>query len=313
MARRTGLGRGLSALIPGGGADEESSAPEAVRVSASAAPVTTVPIDRIVPNPFQPRTTIDPVALADLVESIRLHGIIQPLLVSTVPTKDGPPSYQLIAGERRLRAARAAELTEVPVTVRETTPREQLELAIIENVQRADLNPLEEAQAYQRLIDEFQLKHADVATRVGRSRAAISNALRLLDLPPELRSSLATGGITEGHARALLGIPDPGARLALWHRVLTEGLSVRQTERLVREAVAPPAEPPTPPAAPAPHAPAARVSADIARLETRLRDTLGTKVDLRHTAKGNGAVTIHFYSDEELEGILELLLGEQWR
>ena len=292
MASKHGLGRGLGALIPEGMASD-------ARI-----PQTDVPIDRVVPNPWQPRSFMHEEKLAELAESIREHGIIQPLLVTEERDAQGERYYQLIAGERRLRAAKAAGLERVPVTIRQSTPQELLELAIIENVQRADLSPLEEAASYQRLIDEFHLTQQDVAKRVGKSRVAVTNTIRILALAPEIQQSIANGEITEGHARALLGVADETLRLSIWEQVVARQLSVRQTERLAREAVQPSA--PTE-VAPEPEA----VQHERAALEQAVQRVLGTKVSLRRSPKGAGALTIHFYSDEELEGVLDRLgVGE---
>jgi len=280
------LGRGLGALIPSGG-----FAPD------ERIPTTEVAIDRIVPNPQQPRMDIDPEALAELTESIRTHGIIQPLLVSTETAPDGSTVYQLIAGERRLRAARDAGLTTVPVTVRQTTPQELLELAIIENVQRADLSPLEEAVAYQRLVLEFDMTQREVADRVGKSRVAVTNTMRLVELSDEIRASLAAGEITEGHARALLGTDNPEVRRQVWRAIVDEQLNVRQAERLVREATRPPR----------PVTPQPTTDADQDAVASAVQRSLGTKVTLRRNRKGTGSLTIHFYSNEELEGVLDRL------
>lgn len=291
--RKGGLGRGLSALIPEGEAPRDESIP-----------VTEVAIEDVVPNPHQPRTVMDPEKLAELTESIRTYGIIQPLLVTQEVGQDGSTVYQLIAGERRLRAAKAAGLERVPVTIRQTTTQEQLEIAIVENVQRADLNPLEEAAAYQRLAEEFGLTQAQVAERVGKSRTAVANTLRLMDLPVEIRGSISGGEITEGHGRALLGLPDDGSRIAAWERVVKDGLNVRETERMVREwgggskrarAKKPETRGP---------------EAVTAGFQEALQRSLGTKVALRRSKQGRGSLTIHFYSDEELTGILERILGE---
>jgi ParB family transcriptional regulator, chromosome partitioning protein len=276
---RTGLGRGLGALIP------------------SLAPATeAVDIDLIVSNPFQPRLGMEEATLAELAESIRQHGVLQPLLVSRMEAEGGAPTYQVIAGGRRLEAARLAGLAHVPVVIKETTPREGLELALVENLQRQDLNPLEEAQAYRRLVDEFGLSQSELSTRVGRSRSAVANALRLLGLSDELKASLARDEISEGHARAILSLPEEGQRRQAWERVVQKGLSVRQTEEMVRH-----------------WSPAAKKrqqrmgrDADLAAVEERLRGVLGTRVSLVKGRRG-GRITIHFYSDEELEGLLERL------
>ena len=281
MKTKGGLGRGLGALIP-----------------AFAPGVETLDVDLIVSNPHQPRGFFDPESLAALADSIREHGVIQPLLVTRVqPEGDGPAVYQLIAGERRLQAARLAGLALVPVVVKEASSSEVLELALVENLQRADLNPLEEAQAFRRLVDEFGLTQEAVATRVGRSRTAVANALRLLALSEELKASLARGEISEGHARALLGLPNEAHRRQAWQRVVERGLSVRDTESLVRHWPAAQAK-----------APPRRPDPDVADLEQRLRVALGTRVSLRRGRRG-GRLTIHFYTDEELQALLDLLLG----
>jgi len=291
MSNTNRLGRGLGALIPGGAAAFEPPADAEI-------PVTEVDIDLVVANPRQPRMEMDPESLAELTESIRVHGIIQPLLVSQETAADGATVYQLIAGERRLRAARAAGLESVPVTVRQTTPQELLELAIIENVQRADLSPLEEAVAYQRLILEFGLTQREVAERVGKSRVAITNVTRLLELSDEIRASLAAGEISEGHARALLGTDDLDVRHAVWRRTVDEQLAVRQTERLIRDSKKAPR---------LPSVAGAGNDANLEALASAVQRSLGTKVTLKQNRKGTGALTIHFYSNEELEGVLDRL------
>ena len=284
-----GLGRGLSALIPGDVLDD-----------AGAKVVTEIAIDRVEVNPEQPRAAMDGEALAELTRSVKEHGIIQPLLVTELPRDGGPPRYRLVAGERRLRAAEAAGLTRVPVTVRETTSRDQLELALIENVQREDLSALEEARAYRRLVDEFGLTQLQLAERVGCSRTKVTNRLRLLELPPAVLDALEGSRISEGHARALLAAEELDERLEVLRRVEREGLSVRQTERLVR-GLRKLGTPRRRGAAPDP---------ELEELAEALRRTLGTKVGLRRTKRGSGTLTIHFFSDEELDGVLERLLPE---
>ncbi len=293
MARKGGLGRGLAALIP-----EADQPPRDARVPSS-----DVAIEAIVPNPQQPRTVMDPERLEELAASIRMYGVIQPLLVAEERGVDGRVVYQLIAGERRLRAAKAAGLDRVPVTIRQTTPQELLEIAIVENVQRADLNPIEEALAYQRLMAEFGLTQREVAERVGKSRTAIANTLRLTELPAEVRASITNGEVSEGHGRALLGLPTEAERLAAWATVVKRGLNVRETERMVREGV----QPKRKRAAIAPERGAAAVTQGF---EAALQRSLGTKVALKRTQNGSGTLTIHFYSDEELTGVLERILGE---
>ena len=289
-----GLGRGLGALIPG--------APPEGRQAALGA-VHEAPIGSIAPNPEQPRTAFDDEALDELTASVREHGVIQPLLVTRLPDEPGAPDaprYQLIAGERRLRAARAAGLERVPVTVRESVPREQLVLALIENVQREDLNPLEESRAYKRLVDDHGLTQQQVAERVGRSRASVANRLRLLDLTPEARRALAGGAISEGHARALLALRDPAAQRDALARVQRDGLSVRDTERLAQRV----AEGARPPRRPSPPDPDAEAVVDALRRE------LGSKVTMRRGARGRGTLTIHFGGDEELNAVLARLLPD---
>jgi ParB family chromosome partitioning protein len=281
MARsRSGLGRGLGALIPGPALERES-----------------IDVDLIVANPYQPRFGMDAAALEELAGSIREHGVLQPLLVSIMEGQSiGAPAYQLIAGERRLQAAKLAGLTRVPVVIKETTAREGLELALVENLMREDLNPLEEAEAYRRLVSEFGLSQAEISERVGKSRSAVANSLRLLNLSDEIRASLARNEITEGHARAILSLPQEGRRAA-WQYVVQKGLSVRQTEELAR----------TWPASITKRRRTGHMrNPEVEALEERLRSALGTRVSFVKGRRG-GRLTIHFYSDEELEGLLERL------
>jgi ParB family chromosome partitioning protein len=257
--------------------------------------ITQAPVSAISPNPMQPRTALDPEALEELAASIREHGLIQPLIV----TQQGPERYQIIAGERRWQAARLAGLATVPVIVKEATPQQLLELALVENIQRADLNPLEEASAYRQLVDEFDLTQVQVADRVGKSRVSVTNTLRLLRLPAEVKQALADGTIREGHARALLALPAAEAQIAALTTVVNKALSVRQTEELVRRLLAepPPKKPETP------------VSPETQALEEEFRDTLGTKVNLYRNRKGRGRLVIHFYSEEELQSIHDVIVG----
>ena len=284
MAKKSGLGRGLDALIPGWqGADSPSKNDK----------VLMVPLDNISPNPHQPRKSFDPAQLEDLAASIREHGIIQPLIL--IPG-EGSNRYFLIAGERRLRAAGLAGLSEVPAIVRTATEQEQLEFAIIENVQREDLNPLERARAYQNLLEGFSLTHDDIARRVGKSRVSITNTLRLLNLPTTAQQALLDGEIREGHARALLGLPNARAIEAALDSVLSLNLNVRQTEALVSKLTGKVVRTPA----------KQTRSAEIENLENRLRQFFHTKVNLNKSSRG-GTINIAFYSDEELNAILDLL------
>ena len=280
MPQRSGLGKGLDALIPGGSTPREGGAVQ-------------LPIDAIVRNPRQPRQSFKEDELEELAASIRQHGIIQPLIVS--PGAGG--SYTLIAGDRRWQAARRAGLKTVPVVVRVASDQQFLELALIENVQRADLNAIEEAEAFQHLAKEFGMSHEAIASRVGKSRVAITNTIRLLEACSAVKQALVDGRISEGHARALLALGTARAQEAALLRVVNLDLSVRQTELLARKLSG---HRPTPKKKPA-------RNADAADIERRLRASLGTKVALKHGKKG-GTLTIHYYSNEELDAILEKLL-----
>ncbi|GER78025.1 MAG: ParB/RepB/Spo0J family partition protein [Anaerolineae bacterium CFX3] len=284
MPQRTGLGKGLDALIPGGDAETRTVVAGGVQQAS---------VESIARNPRQPRVQFDAGELEELAASIREHGIIQPLIVS--PGRGG--NFTLIAGERRLQAAKRAGLKTVPIIVRQASDRQLLELALIENIQRADLGPLEEAEAYQHLVQDFGLSQEQVAERVGKSRVAVTNTLRLLGLSAKVKQALVDKHIAEGHARALLGLTSAKAQEAALQTVLKLGMSVRQTEGLVRRMGGE-----KPKAKPKP-----RVPADVLDVERKLRSSLGTKVVLKHGKKG-GAVTIYYYSDEELDTLLERLL-----
>jgi len=257
-------------------------------------------IDLISPNPEQPRTNFEPEKLRELADSIREHGIIQPLVVS----RDEDGSYRLIAGERRLQAARLAGLETVPVVVREAADHELLELALIENIQRADLNPVEEAMAYRRLVEEYALTQEEVARRVGKNRATVANALRLLQLESEIRRSLVAGEISEGHARALLGLPEGRGRVSAWRDVVKRKLSVRDTESFVRRQLAG-----VPATSSSPGAQTARRDAALSDIESRLRRALSTRVKVEPQKKG-AKIVIECYSSEEFENVVSTLLGE---
>ncbi len=289
MTKKRGLGKGLEALIPPTTAKLASAEVQAGAVE--------VPVEQISPNPHQPRQAMNQEKLQELADSIAAHGLIQPLVVTRTSGK-----YQLIAGERRWRASQLAGLTTVPVIVKETTPQQMLELALVENIQRADLNPLEEAEAYAQLMEEFGLTQEAVAERVGKSRTAVANTVRLLHLPEEARMALASGEISEGHARALLSLKKQRDQLSLLMTIINRGLNVRQTEALARQlllgddAEAKPKRPPLTP----------HDKTMLAKFESKL----GTKIELTRSEGETGRLVIHFYSQEELQAIFNAILGE---
>lgn len=299
------LGRGLGALLSGPAAAKPSPPATETRVAppTPATPVAPsgelirrVRIDQVHPCPFQPRKSFPAEALQELADSIRKQGIVQPLIC-----RETNGRYELIAGERRWRAAQLAGLTELPIILRSADDRAVLELALIENLQRENLNPIEEAQGYAQLIEQFQLTQEEAAARVGKSRVLVANALRLLKLPPPVQAHLREGRLSVGHAKAILGLGTEKQQEMAAAKVLKEELSVRQTEALVSRLQK---EPPTDGKAP-PHALRAR-DANVAALEGRLRERFGTKVALRY-GQGKGAIEIAFFSDPELERILQLL------
>jgi ParB family transcriptional regulator, chromosome partitioning protein len=280
-AKRKALGKGLSALIP---------EPEALPAPAPAS-AAEVPIGALDPNPFQPRSAMDPARLAELAASIRESGIVQPILVRRRGER-----YQIIAGERRFRAAQANGLASVPVTVREVADEHLLELALVENIQREELNAIEEAQAFHRLQDEFRLTQEEIARRVGRDRTTIANALRLLRLPRELREMVVGGRLDAGHARALLALDRADDQVALGREAARKGLSVREVERRVALLRAPRAN-----AAPA------RKDANTRAAEERLRGALGARVEIARRGRG-GQIRLLFAGEAELNRLFELLV-----
>jgi ParB family transcriptional regulator, chromosome partitioning protein len=271
--KRRALGRGLDALITPG--------TQGLRE---------IEVERIEPNPRQPRQHFEANALQELAASIQEHGVLQPIVVAAA----GDDRFRIIVGERRWQAAKLAGLARMPAVVKDVTDRQTLELALVENVQRADLNPLEEATAYARLAQDFDLTQAQIARAVGRSRVAIANTLRLLSLPPGVKAALAAERISEGHARALLPLPDEASHMQVLERIERDGLSVRQTEELVRRMVEPRSHPHT------------EKSPDVSALEDELRRSLGTKVSIAPSKRG-GKIVIEYYSDEEFQGLYERL------
>ena len=286
MAKRPGLGKGLGALIPGSEPASTDQTQQTLEIL----------IEKILPNPHQPRTIMDDEELQDLANSIREHGIIQPLLVIPANQND---EYVLIAGERRLRAAKIAGLKTVPVVFRNATDQEHLELALIENVQRANLSPLETADAYQQFVTDFNLSHEEIAKRVGKSRVSVTNTLRLLKLPEKVKAALMKNIISEGHARALLALSTPQSQSAILDIVIKNSYSVRQTEELVKKYTGD-REP--------------RISKqskdpEIKALEDRFQEKLGMRVNLDHRGD-KGKITIHYYSNEELNSLIDRFIED---
>lgn len=291
-AKHIGLGRGLGALIKDVPAAEAGAEP--------AGGITKVPIEKIHKSPWQPRQNLRAEALEDLAHSIREHGVLQPLLVRKVEDR-----YELIAGERRLRAAQSAELKQVPVIVMEVTDREALELALIENLQREDLNPIEEAEGYHTLADKFEMTQDQIAQRVGRGRATVANALRLLDLPDKVKRLVAEGQLSGGHAKAILGLDIPREQELLATRVVKEGLSVRTVERIVNRLKKPPKKP---------RAGRSDIPENHLRyLSDRLHQHFGTSIriapckTLANGKKAKGTIEIDFFSNDDLDRLLVLL------
>ena len=281
MSRTGGLGRGLEALIPAATAERGG--------------LRTIPLDAIEPNPRQPRETFDQQGMAELAQSLQTVGLLQPIIVR----EQGDGRYQIIAGERRFRAAQLAGFREIHAVVRHTGDDQVLTEALVENIHRVDLNPLEEAAAYQQLLDDFAFTHEQLASRLGRSRSAITNTIRLLSLGVELQQHVATGALTPGHARALLALDDPGIQREVGERILADGLSVRATERLIRTLLEQ-RDAPTPAQEERP--------APYVGLQERLSDAFATKVRITGTAK-RGQVVIDFSGQDDLQRLLGMLEG----
>jgi ParB family chromosome partitioning protein len=279
IIKMKGLGRGLDALLAGSDSNDQDE-------------LRNLPVERLKPGKYQPRTHMDQESLAELAASIKAQGVMQPILVRAVDSTPGAERYEIVAGERRWRAAQIAGLTEVPVLIRAIPDEQALAMALIENIQRENLNPLEEAMGLQRLIDEFDLTHQQAADAVGRSRPAASNLLRLLQLTAPVQDLLMEGKLDMGHARALLPISG-AAQVQLAQRIVQKQLSVRETERLVQHLLNPPKQAPEKP-----------VDRDLLRLEEELSDNLGATVAIRANKKGAGKVTIEFGNLDQLDGLL---------
>lgn len=290
MNKIGGLGRGLGSLIP---SKLTKAATEKIDEIGGGKRVIEIATEKIQPNPHQPRKDFSHSDLEELINSIREHGIVQPLVVTE--KDDG---YQLIAGERRLRAAKILNLATVPAIIREAKDQEKLELALVENIQRKNLNPIEEAVAYQKLIDEFNLIQEEVARRVGKSRAVVANTLRLLGLPEEVQKAIVDEKITAGHARVIASLEDPKDQLEFFKKIVRFGLNVRDTEKVAKKVLVRKHD---------------RVigGADplIEEKENFLRGALGTKVSIKKSGRG-GEIVINFYSNEELDNIIRKILGQ---
>lgn len=290
-----GLGKGLDSLIPAAAAQTESKAAEEMKEDGAQG--TYVKITKVEPNREQPRKNFDEDALQELADSIKQYGIVEPLIV-----QDRKTYYEIIAGERRWRAAKLAGLKEVPVIVRNYTEQEIVEISLIENIQREDLNPIEEAQAYKRLLTEFNLKQDEVAERVSKSRTAVTNSMRLLKLCDEVQQMIIDDMITTGHARALISIEDAEQQYTIAQKVFDEKLSVRDVEKLVKNLNKPEKakkEPVTDKA----------LEAVYQDLEEKLKQSLGTKVAITSKGAGAGKLEIEFYTHDDLEKLTELLTG----
>lgn len=282
MAQKRGLGRGLSALIPG--------------AEGAGASVLEIPLAELESNPLQPRRRFEPAALEEMAATIRTHGVLTPVVV-----RRAAHGYQIVAGERRVRAARLAGLARIPAIVKEASNAQALEMALVENLQREDLNPLEAAEAYRRLVEDFGLSQEDVAGRLGRDRSSVANALRLLRLPRRLREDLAAGILSEGHARALLGLEKAADQLRARDLVVKRRLTVRATEALVRRLRRGTAGPGGRPRTGDPN---------LRALEDQLRVALGTKIRIVRNGK-RGTLEISFFSDEDLTRLVELIAGSR--
>ena len=289
------IGKGIRALLTN--IEERGTAPTGQELREISREPLEVPVDAIEANPYQPRTDFDEQALEELAQSIRTHGIIQPLTLRRL--HEG--KYQLIAGERRWRAAQKAGLRSVPAYIRLADDQGMLEMAIVENIQRADLNPMEMAFSLQRLIDECKLTHEELSTRVGKQRSTVSNFLRLLKLPPQIQDALRRDQISMGHAKALAGLEEISSQLMVLGEILAKDLSVRETEKLVAQYQQKPTSKSSAPAK------TKSKSADITRIEQQLRARLGVRVDLKYLDNGSGEIRIPFKSDKELNYLLDLL------
>lgn len=295
MAAKKGLGKGLDSLIPSYGEEEQINIAEKTAKAENKEGVVTVKINSVEPNKNQPRKAFNEDALAELADSIKQYGVIQPILV-----QKRNKYYEIIAGERRWRAAKLAGLKEVPVVIKDYSEQEIVEIALIENIQREDLNPIEEAQAYKRLLNEYNLNQDEVAERVSKSRSAVANSMRLLKLSEEVQNMLIDDLISSGHARTLLAIEDEKLQVEIAEKIMDEKLSVRETEKLVKNITNPKKK---------------KEKEEIENkfvyedIENRIKEVMGTKVKVNHKASGKGKIEIEYYSDRELERLLDIFMS----
>lgn len=295
MAAKKGLGKGLDSLIPSYGEEEQINIAKKTAKAENKEGVVTVKINSVEPNKNQPRKAFNEDSLAELADSIKQYGVIQPILV-----QKRNKYYEIIAGERRWRAAKLAGLKEVPVVIKDYSEQEIVEIALIENIQREDLNPIEEAQAYKRLLNEYNLNQDEVAERVSKSRSAVANSMRLLKLSEEVQNMLIDDLISSGHARTLLAIEDEKLQVEIAEKIMDEKLSVRETEKLVKNITNPKKK---------------KEKEEIENkfvyedIENRIKEVMGTKVKVNHKASGKGKIEIEYYSDRELERLLDIFMS----
>ncbi|MGV3686577.1 MAG: ParB/RepB/Spo0J family partition protein [Daejeonella sp.] len=294
--KKTGLGKGLRALLDDSDLPETERKPQISSESTSLGSISFVKINQVTVNPFQPRTDFDPEALHELADSIKLQGLIQPITVR----QSGQNSYQLISGERRLRASKLAGLTEIPAYVRTANDQQMLEMALIENIQRENLNAIEVALSFQRMIDECDLKQEELGSRVSKNRSTVTNYLRLLKLPPAIQAAIRDKEISMGHARALISVENPDQQLYIFQEIINRGLSVRKVEELVRQIEK----------SGKPKASSSKkegISFQYMKIQDDLASKFGTNVKLKLKDKGTGSIEIGFMSDDDLNRILEML------
>ena len=297
--KKSVLGRGLSALLEGNDTTDARDKHSETKLNNQTGVIINIPLDQIEVNPFQPRTSFEPESLKELSDSINIHGVIQPITVRRIENN----KYQLIAGERRLRASKLVGKTDIPAFVRSASDQESIEIALIENIQREDLNPLEIAINYKRLQDECELTQEQLAVRLGKNRSTVTNFIRLLKLPPDVQAGLRDNKITMGHAKALMAITNPVALLSTYKEVVSKGMSVRQVEQLVRDIIARPRRN----TSVSPSNKSNEVPLTVKKMQDDLTSALSTKVHINRTKDGKGDIVIKFYNDDDLQRLVEAI------